>query len=98
VRCFLLGALRGDDSNLPTYGDLVKLIGGAPNGQGPLLERVAQQCAERGEPDLTVLMVNRSGLPGRFKGREVLPDTPAADEWHVAVRAARAFSWSNTGL
>jgi hypothetical protein len=98
VRCFLLGALRRADSTLPTYGDLAKLFGGAPNGQGPLLERVAQQCAERDEPDLTVLVVNRSGLSRKFEGLEVQPDTSAVDRWRAAVKAAREFSWSNTGL
>lgn len=98
VRCFLLGALPREQSELPTYGDLAKLFGGVPNGQGPLLERLANQCAERREPDLTVLVVNKNGLPSRFERRNFDRDPQTVKRWRAAVRRAQKFPWSNADL
>lgn len=67
-RAFLVSTLKGSD--LPTYGQFVDNVGDMPNGNGPLLESIAAECLDNGEPDLTVLVVGKeSGVPSWFQGR-----------------------------
>ncbi|MEV4707867.1 hypothetical protein [Actinoplanes sp. NPDC049316] len=97
VRAFLLGALRREESQLPTYGELARYFGGSNQGQEAVLNRLAKQCEQRGEPDLTVLVVNaKDRRPSRFEGR------PWSDgqwpTWRQELTNVRAHQWSNEGL
>ncbi|MDO4899610.1 MAG: hypothetical protein Q4A20_03020 [Actinomyces sp.] len=45
-----------------TYGELSEAIGGTvlPRHMGPLLHMLGHDCAERGEPSLPALVINRA--------------------------------------
>jgi predicted RNase H-like nuclease len=43
-----------------TYGDVASHVGRIANGLGPLLDEVERICTQRGEPNLAVLVVNKS--------------------------------------
>jgi len=41
-----------------TYGKVAAHVGRIPNGLGPLLDELERLCAQRGEPNLAVLVIN----------------------------------------
>jgi len=43
-----------------TYGEVAVHVGRIPHGLGPLLDEVERLCAQRGEPNLAVLVVNKT--------------------------------------
>ncbi len=103
VRAFLLGALRAlkaDDpdlpKHLPTYGDLARYFGGSNQGQQAVLNRLAKQCGERAEPDLTVLVVNVKGHPSLFQGQLWTAEQQPA--WHKELWEVQGHDWSNKDL
>ncbi|WP_306204885.1 hypothetical protein [Actinoplanes sp. RD1] len=96
VRAFLLGALRRKETHLPTYGELARCFGGSNQGQQAVLDRLARQCEGRREPDLTVLVVNAQGHPGRFMGR--LWHEDQRPEWQQELERVRAHPWANDDL
>lgn len=93
LRYFLLGALRRDDVHLPTYTELARLFGGIPQGQGRLLNALAEECEGRGEPDLTCLVVGANRLPSKFEGQPVERGSDAEQRWRTALTALRSFDW-----
>jgi hypothetical protein len=63
ARRFLIRAVSRGHGSLPTYGELAAVYGDAPTVLSPLLQAVASDCAKRGEPDLTALLVNAPRRP-----------------------------------
>ena len=50
-----------------TYATAAGQVGRIPNGLGPVLDLLEQHCADRGEPNLAVLVVNAaSGQPTKY--------------------------------
>lgn len=53
-----------------TYGEVGRQVGRIAHGLGPLLDEVEQICANRGGPNLAVLVVNQaSGEPTKYARR-----------------------------
>ncbi len=88
ARVFLLTTLDRRDDQLPRYGEVAAAIGGVARAVAPVLNSIAKQCENRGEPDLSALVVlSGSGLPGDARGaagRSERPERPGA----LAQRAA----------
>lgn len=92
ARAYLIAvARRDDDSPLPTYGDVAATYGGIARAAGPVLNTIARDCREAGEPDLSALVVDKaSGLPGTFAGMPVDPGSANFAAWRAElVRIAR---------
>lgn len=82
TRAFLIDHARRRDPELPRYGDVAAQYGGIARAAGPVLNSVRKQCDERGEPDLSALVVDRAtGLPGTFRGRPIEPGSAAERAW-----------------
>ena len=70
-----------------TYAEVAAHVGRIPNGLGPLLDQVADQCAARGEPNLAVLVVNKAtGEPTKYADRP--------DYWPAAQQRCRDHQWT----
>lgn len=70
------------------YGEVAGHVGRIPNGLGPLLDEVADLCAARGEPNLAVLVVNKTtGEPTKYADRP--------DYWRAEQRRCLAHTWSD---
>ena len=99
IRCFLLGARRLGEEDLPEYGELAKLFGGIAQSQPDRLWRLYRQCDERAEPDITALVINkRTRRPGLFKGEQWVPGPRSDAQWRDTLIRIRAYAWSNAGL
>lgn len=95
ARAFLLTTLHRPDAELPRYGEVAASYGGIPRAVAPVLNSIAKECAERGEPDLSaVVVLESSGLPGMLAGEPLDPhDSSARARWHAELRRIRAYSW-----
>lgn len=94
VRRYLLERRHQDP--LPTFGDVANVCGWAPNGLGPLLDYIRDDCQNHAEPDLTVLVVNsETGLPTKFEGRTTDLDL---GRWRLAVKKVREAEWPRDEL
>ncbi|MGA5305480.1 hypothetical protein ACPCHT_36685 [Nucisporomicrobium flavum] len=97
IRSYLIGVIGRPDANLPTYGDLHQRFGGGYQNQGRFLQAIYEDCTENEEPDLTVLVVGAdTRLPSRFEGREWKDSPEVRQRWREAVKAVKAWKWSNT--
>ena len=95
ARAFLLTTLDRPDDQLPRYGEVAAAIGGIARAVAPVLNSVARQCEERGEPDLSaVVVLSGTGLPGMLDGRPVDPGGPRArTSWQSELGRIRAYPW-----
>ena len=95
ARAFLLTTLDRADDELPRYGEVAAVIGTVPRAVAPVLNSVYRECDERGEPDLSSLVVmSYSGLPGMLDGRPVDPGDPTVrDRWRDDLQRVRAYPW-----
>ena len=100
ARAFLLTTIDRPDERLPRYGDVAAAIGGIARAVAPVLNSVAKQCQERGEPDLSVLVVLQgSGLPGMLGGRPVDVGDPTVEQrWRDELQRVRVHPWSDLEL
>ncbi len=84
----------GDDQPLPTYGDVAAVYGGIARAVGPVLNSIARDCDQAGEPDLTALVVDRgTQLPGTFDGRPVAPGSAQEAAWRTELDKIRRQDW-----
>lgn len=94
ARAFLIAARGRTNDTLPTYGLLADVYGGIARGAAPVLNSIAQECREQGEPDLSVLVVDAaSQLPGSFGGEPVIAGEDSERRWRSELAAVRAFPW-----
>lgn len=95
TRAFLMSVRERSEDDLPRYGEVAQLYGGIARAVAPVLNAVARDCAEAGEPDLSALVVlSDTGLPGRLKGQVVDPQDPRAHAaWCSELARIRAFEW-----
>ncbi len=95
ARAFLLTTLDRPDDQLPRYGEVAGAIGGVARAVAPVLNSVAKECEDRGEPDLSALVVlSLSGLPGMLGGQPVDPTDPSVRErWRSELQRVRAYPW-----
>ncbi|MGY1751171.1 hypothetical protein [Modestobacter sp. SYSU DS0511] len=95
ARAFLLTTLDRPEDRLPSYGEVAVAIGAVARGVAPVLNSIARQCHDRGEPDLSVLVVLRdTGLPGSLAGQPVDPADPTARQrWREELERVRVFPW-----
>lgn len=79
VREFLISARDRPDDQMPRYGEVAAVYGGIARAVAPVLNSVARDCADAGEPDLSALVVLAdSGLPGRLNGEFLESTDPGA--------------------
>ena len=64
VQIWSVLALAASNRQVLTYDMLSKLTGVPPQGLGRLLEPIQSYCLLERLPPLTILVVNRTGLPG----------------------------------
>src|SRR6476469_5266690 len=94
ARRFLISCVDRDDEELPTYGEVAAAYGGVARAVGPVLNSIARDCELAAEPDLTVLVVDRSTrLPGTFRGQPVVAGDASEARWRVEVARVRAHDW-----
>ncbi len=95
ARAFLLTTLDRPDDQLPRYGEVAAVIGTVPRAVAPVLNSVYRECEERGEPDLSSLVVmSDSGLPGMLDGQPVDPSHPTVRaRWRDELQRVRAYPW-----
>lgn len=94
ARRFLISCVDRDDEELPTYGEVAAAYGGVARAAGPVLNSIARDCKRAAEPDLTVLVVDRSTrLPGTFCGQPVIAGDTSEVKWRVEVARVRAYDW-----
>ena len=62
VRAFLISVRDRPDDLLPRYGEVAEVYGGIARAVAPVLNSVARDCAQAGEPDLSALVVLYVGL------------------------------------
>jgi hypothetical protein len=94
ARRFLISCVDRDDQELPTYGEVAAAYGGIARAAGPVLNSIAQDCEMAAEPDLTVLVVDRSTrLPGTFRGQPVVAGDTSEANWRAEVARVRAHDW-----
>ena len=95
ARQFLIACRSRPDDELPTYGEVAASYGGVARAVGPVLNTIWRDCSARGEPDLTVLVVDKSThLPGTFDGQQVDPGSRAETRWRDELRKVRQYDWS----
>lgn len=97
AREFLLTTVHRPEQQLPRYGEVADAIGTVPRAVAPVLNSVAKQCHERGEPDLSVLVVLRgTGLPAMLHGEPVDPEDAAVRQRFLDELArVRQHNWTN---
>lgn len=95
TRGFLISQRHRTDKQLPRYGEVAAVYGGIPRAVAPVLNAVARDCAEAGEPDLSALVVLEStGLPGRLGGQVVDPADPRSRAlWRDELTRIRSYGW-----
>ena len=96
ARAFLLTRLDRPDDQLPRYGEVAAATGGIARAVAPVVNSIAEQCQDPGEPDLSVLVVlSGSGLPGMLGGRPVDASDPTVRErWHTELQRVRVHPWT----
>lgn len=94
-RAFLLTTLERTEPDLPTYGEFAATYGGIARAAASVLNSIARDCAERGEPDLSVLVVTAGArLPGLVDGQPVSADDPASlRRWREELARVRSYPW-----
>ena len=97
VRGFLISVRDRPDDLLPRYGEVAEVYGGIARAVAPVLNSVARDCAQAGEPDLSALVVlSDSGLPGRLNGAVLDRQDPMArTAWLAELRRIRTCAWPN---
>jgi hypothetical protein len=95
ARAFLLTTLDRPDDQLPRYGEVAAAIGGIARAVAPVLNSVAKECEECGEPDLSaVVVLSGTGLPGMLHGRPLDPDDASArTRWQAELQRVRSYPW-----
>lgn len=98
VRDFLISVRGRPDDLLPRYGEVANVYGGIARAVAPVLNSVARDCAQAGEPDLSALVVlSDTGLPGRLNGQVVDPEDPRADSaWRTELQRVRGHDWTES--
>jgi hypothetical protein len=94
-RAYLLSVRDRPDEQLPTYSEFAGAYGGVARAAGPVLNSIARDCTSRGEPDLTVLVVNADNrLPGMVSGLPVSHDDPdSLRRWQAELQRVRTHPW-----
>src|SRR5687767_11491863 len=65
ARAFLITTINRPDDQLPRYGEVAAAIGSISRAVAPVLNSIARECEERGEPDLSaVVVLGGTRLPG----------------------------------
>lgn len=97
ARTYLIGvARRANEGRLPSYGDVAATYGGIARAAGPVLNSVARECEQRGEPDLSALVVDkRTGLPGTYAGRPVTVGSQHEVAWRSELARIRRHAWES---
>ena len=71
-----------------TYATAAAQVGRIPNGLGPVLDLLEQHCADRGEPNLAVLVVNAaSGQPTKY--------AHLGQDWAAEQRRCATHAWTS---
>ena len=59
-----------------------------------ILDEIYDDCNARGEPDITVLAINkRTGLPGKFRERYTVDGSFDHDAWQEELAVVRSHRW-----
>lgn len=96
VRGFLIQRAESgiDLDQLPTYGDVAAVYGGVARGVGPVLNSIARDCDQAGEPDLTALVVEAATRrPGTFAGKPVEAGSANEAAWLAELDAIARHDW-----
>lgn len=95
ARLYLIRVASGDErAPLPTYGDVAASYGGIARAVGPVLNSIARDCEQAGDPDLSALVVDKSTcLPGTFDGQPVEAGSPQEAAWRAELAKIRRHSW-----
>lgn len=95
ARRYLVEVARGSMDPLPTYGEVAKTYGGIARAVAPILNSIARECSQAGEPDLSALVVDASTrLAGSFAGMPVEPGTASELRWRTELDHIRAHVWT----
>lgn len=95
ARSYLVEVARGSMDPLPTYGDVARTFGGIARAVAPILNSIARDCCQTGEPDLSALVVDASTRLARsFGGVPVEPGTVSELQWRAELDRIRAHSWT----
>ena len=95
VRRYLIQVALLKDEFLPTYGDVGAVCERHPLAVGRILELVVADCQRRGEPDLTVLVINKkTKVCSKFLGKFAVDGRSYVDAWRDAVAGVRSWPWS----
>jgi len=87
-------ALQDETTPLPTYGDVAALYGGIARAVGPVLNSIARECDQEGQPDLTALVVDKgTAMPGSFDGHIVQPGSSNEFAWRAELYRIRSHDW-----
>jgi hypothetical protein len=98
VRAFLIQASQRPLAKLPTYGEVAALYGGIARAVAPVLNSVALECRNNGEPDLSVLVVDaESRLPGNVGGEPVVKGEKSERLWLEELERVRKHWVAGTG-
>lgn len=97
MRDFLISVRDRPDDLLPRYGEVAEIYGGIARAVAPVLNSVARDCLQAGEPDLSALVVlSDTGLPGRLDGAVLEPEDPMARAaWLAELCRVRTYAWPN---
>lgn len=95
ARDYLIRVATGaGDAPLPTCGDVAASYGGTARAVGPVLNTIARDCAQVGDPDLSALVVEkRAGLPGTYDGQLVEPGSAQEVAWRAELAKIRRHDW-----
>lgn len=92
---FLIRQRNRSDDRMPRYAEVAAMYGGVARAVAPVLNKIAADCAEAGEPDLSALVVlDSTGLPGSLHGEPLDPtDAGARAAWLNELDRIRRYPW-----
>ena len=95
VRDFLISVRGRPDDLLPRYGEVADVYGGIARAVAPVLNSVAKDSAQAGEPDLSALVVLAdTAQPGRLNGAVLDAQDPTArTAWQAELQRIRRYPW-----
>jgi hypothetical protein len=96
ARSFLLAAVKRPPASHPTYRELARFFGRAHQGQRAVLDRLAQRCTFRCEPDPTIVVVSAEGRLGWFLGQPWSEERRS--DWESELTRIADYPWENQGL
>jgi len=80
---------------MPRYAEVAAVYGGIARAVAPVLNRIAADCAEVGEPCLSALVVlDGTGLPERLHGEPLEPtNAGSGTAWLDELDRIRRYLW-----